>query len=91
MRRRVVVETPKFLADLSQIGPEGYDWSDSMLGIRWYLERGPERVGDSTQDVEVRILMFDTPDGIPDLKIFFQIGPDTVQLLSVKEAEPDPF
>lgn len=91
MRRWAIVETDRFTQALTSIGPPGHDWTDTRLGIWWYLEREPAQVGFATQDLDVRILMFDTPDGLPDLKIFYEIGPDTVTLLSAKAADPDPF
>ena len=86
MRRWLVVESAAFTLALREIGPAGHDWSDSLLGVRWYLERDPLRLGHSTQDTEVRILMWDTPDGLPDLKIFYLVGEARVTLLRVKVA-----
>ena len=87
----IVEETEYFKSALQAIGPEGHDWSDTMVGIRWYLERDPMAVGHGTQDLEVRILMWDTPDGLADLKIFYLVEPGKVTLLSVKAADPLPF
>ena len=88
MLRWLVVESAGFTLALRRIGPEGHDWSDSMLGVRWYLERDPLRVGQPTQDREIRILMWDTPDGLPDLKIFYLVGENRVTLLMVRAAPP---
>lgn len=68
-----VIESADFTLDLQRIGPEGHRWADALLGIRWYLERGPFQVGHGTQDRDVRILMWDTPEGLPDLKIFYLV------------------
>lgn len=91
--RWTIVETPRFLENLTKIGPPGYNWADSKLGLRWYLERDPRKVGFATQDLDVRILPFDTPNGIPDINVFFEIDDDNhrVRLLSVRGVEPDPF
>jgi hypothetical protein len=91
MRRWTVVETEAFRGDLAAIGPDGHDWSDTIAGVRWYLERGPTTVGEGTQDLEVRIFMQDTPDGLPDLKIFYLVEGSTVTLLRVKADDPFPF
>lgn len=88
MPRWLVVESAAFTLALRQIGPAGHDWSDSMLGVRWYLERDPQGVGYPTQDTEVRILTWDTPDGLPDLKIFYLVGETRVILPRVKAAPP---
>lgn len=91
MRRWEVVESDAFKDDLARIGPPGHDWSPSIRGVRWYLERGPLAVGYGTQDIEVRIFMQDTPDGLPDLKIFYLIEPGVVTLLRARAADPEPF
>jgi hypothetical protein len=56
--------------------------------VRWYLERDPLRVGYEAQDTEVRIPMWDTPEGLPDLKIFYLVGETRVTPLRVKVAAP---
>lgn len=91
VRRWRVIESERFKADMAAIGPEGHDWSDAILGVRWYLERGPMAVGHGTQDIAVRIFMQDTPNGLPDLKIFYLVEPGEVILLRAREAEPLPF
>ncbi len=73
------------------MGPPGHSWADTLLGVRWYLERGPPTVGYATQDSEVRIFMQDTPDDLPDLKIFYLVEPGGVTLLRAKADNPLPF
>ncbi|MBD0319097.1 MAG: hypothetical protein ICV87_02115 [Gemmatimonadetes bacterium] len=91
MPRWTVIESPEFAIDLQKLGPKAHSWADTMLGVRWYLERDPFGVGYETQDEEMRILMWDTPDGLPDLKIFYLVEPLTVRLLRAKVDEPLPF
>ena len=88
MLKWLVVESAEFIFALRRNGPDGHDWSDSMLGVRWYLERDPLGVGHLTQDKEIRILTWDTPEGLPNLRIFYLIGPNRVTLLMVKAAPP---
>jgi hypothetical protein len=91
MRRWTVIQSERFARDLAALGPAGWDWADILSGVWWYLERGPLAVGEGTQDIEVRIFMQDTPDGLPDLKIFYLVEQDTVTLLRVKADDPFPF
>lgn len=55
------------------------------------LERDPEGVGHKTQDLEGLIFMQDTPDELPDLKIFYLVEPGIATLLAVRAADPSPF
>lgn len=91
MPRWIVRESSAFKQALAQIGPPEYDWKEIIRGVRWYLERDPEGVGHKTQDLEVFIFMQDTPDGLPDLKIFYLVEPGIVTILAVRAADPSPF
>ncbi|HEV7591032.1 MAG TPA: hypothetical protein VGO40_23180 [Longimicrobium sp.] len=83
-----VEESENFRLQIEALGPAGYDWSESIRAVRWYLERGPLDVGYPTQDVEVRILIMDTPGGLPGLKVFYIVEPFKVILLSIRVAAP---
>ncbi|SOD03584.1 hypothetical protein SAMN05216486_11517 [bacterium JGI 053] len=83
-----VEESENFRLQIEALGSAGYDCSESLRAIRWYLARGPLDVGYPTQDVEVRILIMDTPGDLPSLKVFYVVEPDKVILLSVRVAAP---
>jgi hypothetical protein len=65
-----VVIPDEFMADLDAIGPEGYDWSAAIAGVKWYLSHNPWEVGYATQDREVRIYLQDRPLGFSGFKVF---------------------
>jgi hypothetical protein len=88
-----VVVPEKFTAQLEAIGPEGYDWADTMVAIRYFLGRDPKGTGaGSGQDHAVRIYLQTRPMGLPSIRVFFAIEEEeerTVTLLFAKEAQPD--
>lgn len=85
-----VIFSPAFEADLVQIGPAGYDWTDTKAGVRWYLEHNPLAVGYGTQDTEVRIYVQDRPMGLSGVKVFYLIEVSTVTVLRAREFQYGP-
>lgn len=82
--RFTVTASPAFEVDLEEIGPAGFDWTDTKRGIRWYLERDPHAVGYGTQDTAVRIYLQNRPLGLPGIKVFYLIEGATVTLLRAR-------
>ncbi|HYW05443.1 MAG TPA: hypothetical protein VE913_00730 [Longimicrobium sp.] len=48
-------------------------------------------MGYATRDSTLRILMFDTPGDLPDLKVFYAIEGGRVTLVRARAAEPPAF
>jgi hypothetical protein len=86
-----VTLSDRFLEQLRGLGPEGYDWSESLEGFRWYLSRGPDRLGHGTQDLAVRFFSWTPPQGPPLIKVFYLVEPGGVTVLFVRVADPFPF
>ncbi|HEX8322195.1 hypothetical protein [Longimicrobium sp.] len=81
-----LVVPPEVADQLAAIGPVGYDWSDIVMSIEWYLTHDPLTVGYATQDAAVRLLVLRRPVGLPGIKVFFAIDGDTVTALRVKSS-----
>ncbi len=89
-KRWNVTESERFKRQLQEIA-EGYDWSDVVSNLYWFLERGPEQVGHGTQDLNVRVVYLAPGRGLPPIKVFYAIDPGEVTLLFVKEVDEFPF
>ncbi|HEU0299249.1 MAG TPA: hypothetical protein VFR37_07345 [Longimicrobium sp.] len=85
-----VTASDRFTSQLREIA-EGYDWSDVVNNLFWFLSRGPEQVGHGTQDLNVRVMYLAPGGGIPPIKVFYAIDPGEVTLLFVKEVDEFPF
>jgi hypothetical protein len=69
---------------LNEIGPDGYDWTASLRGVKWYLSHDPWKVGYGTQDTQVRIYLQDRPLDLCGFKVFYVVEETTVTLLSAR-------